>query len=102
MHRSTHIEKLPRLSVAIPGDSNAFQVGRRGVGKGGEQERGWNSGMKEWKNRRMEEWGNEGRGVSCSVVCVFGLQANKEFAAAALDIAGGQIGIFQVSHVTIT
>lgn len=26
MHRSTHIEKLPKLSVAIPGESNAFQV----------------------------------------------------------------------------
>ena len=26
MHRSTHIEKLPKLSVAILGESNAFQV----------------------------------------------------------------------------
>ena len=26
MHRSTHIEKLPKLSVAVPGESNAFQV----------------------------------------------------------------------------
>ena len=33
MHRSTHIEKLPRLSVAVPGDSDAFQVRRRGTGR---------------------------------------------------------------------
>ncbi|CAI8048905.1 Coronin-7 [Geodia barretti] len=49
LHRSTHIEKLPKLSVAVPGDSNGFQ-------------------------------------------------ANRDFVAAALDIAGGQIGIFKLTH----
>jgi coronin-7 len=49
MHRSTHIEKLPKLSVAIPGESNAFQ-------------------------------------------------ANRDYVAAALDIPGGQIGIFKLTH----
>ncbi|CAI8054249.1 Coronin-7 [Geodia barretti] len=49
LHRSTHIEKLPKLSVAMPGDSNGFQ-------------------------------------------------ANRDFVAAALDIAGGQIGIFKLTH----
>jgi coronin-7 len=49
MHRSTHIEKLPKLSMAVPGDCNGFQ-------------------------------------------------ANRDFVAAALDIAGGQIGIFKLSH----
>ena len=25
-HKSTHVEKLPKLSTTVPGDSNAFQV----------------------------------------------------------------------------
>ena len=35
-HKSTHVEKLPKLSTTVPGDSNAFQVS---------QERG---GVKRW------------------------------------------------------
>ena len=27
MHRSTQIDKIPKLSSTVPGDSNAFQVG---------------------------------------------------------------------------
>ena len=30
MHRSTNIDKIPKLSSTVPGDSNAFQVGIRG------------------------------------------------------------------------
>ena len=35
-HKSTHIEKLPKLSTTVPGDSNAFQVKEEGRGGGGD------------------------------------------------------------------
>ena len=71
MHRSTHIEKLPKLSVSIPGDSNGFQVGReeereRERGREGEREGvregvregGWEGGRE--KERGVREGGREG------------------------------------------
>ena len=42
-HKSTHIEKLPKMNTTVPGDSNAFQVRGEG-GRGSHRDRGWGEG----------------------------------------------------------